>query len=174
MRDPFRRSVGAVRGAEGVVDVTVGQGREAARELRVILLLLGVEAKILKQESFALLKCRNFLLCLRPDAVAWEGNPRAQQLRKTRCHGPQTELGVGLALRTAKVRGEDQPGIVIQGVLDGWKRSPDARVVRDFARIAKRYVEIDAKEDSLVSQRDIADAELSHSLCSAIAAYSSE
>ena len=39
-----------MRGPEGVVDVDVGVGRELGRELRVVLLLLGMEAEVLEQE----------------------------------------------------------------------------------------------------------------------------
>ena len=47
------RGVRAVRGAEGVVDVDVGEARQRARELLVVLLLLGVEAQVLEQHDLA-------------------------------------------------------------------------------------------------------------------------
>ena len=46
-------SVGAVGGAEGVVDVDVAEGGEFLGEGGIVLFLLGVEAQILEEEDFA-------------------------------------------------------------------------------------------------------------------------
>ena len=48
---PHHRGVGAVGGAEGVVDVDLGQGRELVGEGRIVLLLAGVEAEVLEQRD---------------------------------------------------------------------------------------------------------------------------
>ena len=46
--DPLRRSVGAMRGAEGVVDVELRQPRKRGGERRVVLGLAGLEAAVLE------------------------------------------------------------------------------------------------------------------------------
>ena len=46
--DPFGRGVRAMRRAERVVDVDVGERRERRGERRVVLLLFGMEAQVLE------------------------------------------------------------------------------------------------------------------------------
>ena len=53
VRDALGRGVRAVRGAEGVVDVDVGELREGGREGRVVGRLAGVEAQVLEQQHVA-------------------------------------------------------------------------------------------------------------------------
>ena len=53
MDDALGRRVRAVRRAEGVVDVDVGERRELPREAAVVLLLFGVEAQVLEQHHAA-------------------------------------------------------------------------------------------------------------------------
>ena len=53
VRHPLGRRVGAVRGAEGVVDVELGELGELGRELGVVLLLAGLEAAVLEHEHVA-------------------------------------------------------------------------------------------------------------------------
>ena len=50
---PLRGGVRAVRGAEGVVDVDVAQGRELRGELGIVLLLLRVEADVFQEHDVA-------------------------------------------------------------------------------------------------------------------------
>ena len=52
-RHAVGRRVGAVRGAEGVVDVDVGVGGERLGEVGVVLLFFRVEAEVLEQEALA-------------------------------------------------------------------------------------------------------------------------
>ena len=53
LRDAVRRRLGAMRGAERVVDVDVAQRRHLARERVVVLLLALVEAAVLEQHDVA-------------------------------------------------------------------------------------------------------------------------
>jgi hypothetical protein len=53
MRHAFRRGVGAVRRAERVVDIDVGQRRQRAREYGVVFLLALLKAKIFQKQDFA-------------------------------------------------------------------------------------------------------------------------
>ena len=52
-RDPSGRGVGAVRGAEGVVDIQVAEAGELPGKGRVILRLARVEADVLQQDDVA-------------------------------------------------------------------------------------------------------------------------
>ena len=72
MRDAFCRGVGAVRGAESVVDVKIAKGGELARETRVVCFFFGVEAEVLQQYHVAGLHLRYRILRLRADAVLQE------------------------------------------------------------------------------------------------------
>ena len=78
-------------------------------------------------------------------------------------HGAQRVLGIRLALGTAQVRGQDDLGLVLEGVDDGGQRGHDARVVGDGRAVfGERHIEIDADKDPLVGQIDVANGELGH------------
>ena len=78
-------------------------------------------------------------------------------------HRAQRILGIGLALGAAQVRGQNDLGMVAQGVDDGGQRGHDAGVVGDGRAVfGERHVEIDADEDPLVGQIDVANGELGH------------
>src|SRR5260370_20101655 len=68
---------------------------------------------------------------------------------------------MGLAFGPARVRGEDEGGSVTQSVLDAGKGFADARVVHDAA-VVERDVEVDAHEDAMIVQREIANGKLGH------------
>ena len=67
-------------GAEGVVDVDVGVDGERLGELRVVLLLLGVEAEVLEQDHLAGLEPRDGVLGADAERVAGHGHGPAEQL----------------------------------------------------------------------------------------------
>ena len=61
------------------------------------------------------------------------------------------------------MRGEDDLGLVAECVDDGGQGGHDAGVVGDGRAVfGERHVEIDANEDPLVGQFDVADGELGH------------
>ena len=75
----------------------------------------------------------------------------------------QAVFRVGLALGTAEMRGEDHLGLMSERVLDGRQRLADAGVVGDLGSVfAKRDIEINADEDVLVLQIEVADREFGH------------
>ena len=81
MDDAFGRGMGAVRRAERVVDVDVGQRGELPGEGRIVLLFLGVEAQVLEQHHAALAGGIDRRLRLLADAVVGElHRPAAEQL----------------------------------------------------------------------------------------------
>ena len=67
--DTDGRRVGAMSGAEGVVDVDIGQRCELCREFRIVRFLLGVKAEILEEQNVALLEGGRRSLDLWSDTV---------------------------------------------------------------------------------------------------------
>ncbi len=135
--DAFCRGVGAVGGAEGVVDVDVGQRGEGLRERRIVGLFFGVVAQILKQQHLAGFELARHLAGHFADAVRRKGDVDGfaqllvEQLAQADDHRAQRVLGIRLALGAAQMRGEDDLGLVAQGVDDGGQRGHDAGVVGD-------------------------------------------
>ena len=109
LRDALDRRVRAVRRAERVVHVDVGERRQLRRERRVVLLLLRVEAEVLEQDDLAARRARasTAACAVAPDAVVGERHRAAEQLRERAATGCDGVLWVRLALRPAEVRGED-------------------------------------------------------------------
>ena len=77
--------------------------------------------------------------------------------------GAQRIFVVGLALGAAEMRRKDDLGAVADGVHDGGQRGHDAGVVGDLGTVfGEWHVEIDADEDVLVVQFNVANGELGH------------
>ena len=83
--DALGAGVRAVGGAEGVVDVDVGQLRQRARELGVVLGLARLEADVLEQQHLAVVRAARssaaHLLARRPPARASTGAPVSSRRR---------------------------------------------------------------------------------------------
>ena len=91
------RGVRAVRRAERVVHVAIGERRQRLRERRVVLLLFGMEAQVLEQHDTACARCAT--CCTAPracvaDAVGGERHRRAEELREAIRDRPQADLRV--------------------------------------------------------------------------------
>src|SRR5262249_2784798 len=69
----------------------------------------------------------------------------------------QTELRIGRALRSAEMRGENDPGIVLERVTNRRHRGLDACGVGDAAVLRERHVEVDTDEDALTAQVEVVD-----------------
>ncbi len=167
MRDAFGGGVGAVRAAEGVVDVDVAERRELLGEGWIVGLFFGVEAQVFQQQGLAGLKLARHLLRDFADAVGREGDILArledviEQEAQAGDQRPQAHGFDRLALGPAEVRAEDDLGLVAQGVLDGGQRLADAGVVGDDA-VLQRHVEVDANEHTLVREVEIPDRKFGH------------
>jgi hypothetical protein len=164
-------------GAEGVVDVDVGQLRERSAEggdgLRIgldgllgavgllllhLALLLDVEAQVLEQHDRARRELGAGGLHGRADAVVEESDGLAQQLLQLGRDRLQGELGDLLSVRAAEVAGEDDRGALRERVLDRRQRGGDARVVGDGAGgLVLRDIEVDAHEHALAGETEVAD-----------------
>src|ERR1035437_488954 len=139
MRDPLGGCVGAMRAAKGVVDVHIAERRELCRELRVVGLLLRMEAQILQQQRLSRLELPRHLRRDAANAVRRKGDILRQvqyllnQQPKARNQWTQAHGLHWLALRPTKVRAQDDLGLVAQRVLNGGKRLADASVVGNNA-----------------------------------------
>ena len=165
--DALGRCVGAVRAAEGVVDVHIAQLGELLGEGRIVGLLFLVEAQVLQKQRLAGLQLTRHLFGNLAHAVGREGHVLrlveglVEQHAQTPGHGAQTHRLHRLALGPPQVRTEDHLGLVAQRVLQRGQRLADARVVGDDA-VLQRNVEVDADEHALIGKVEVADGKLWH------------
>ena len=151
--------MGTVRRPERVVHVDVGERGELGRERRVVLLFLGMEAKVFEQHDVAAgLRLGDGLPCRFTNAVAREHDLPPEERREVRRDRLEAVFRVRLAFRTTQVRGEDDGGALVERVLDGRQRRAHAGVVADDA-VLERHVEVDADENALALEIEVADRE---------------
>jgi len=147
--DALGRSMRAVRGAEGVVDVdAVGQARERAGELGVVRGLAGLEAHVLQQQRVAVAQRARRRLDLVADDT---GRQRDAEVLGD---GRQRQRRVRRALGPPEVGDEHEPRARRAQLVERRRRGADARVVGDAAAV-ERDVEVDADEDP--QARDVAE-----------------
>ncbi len=145
--DALGRRVRAVRGAEGVVDVGVGQVGQAPRQLGVVLGLARLVADVLEHDDLAVGDVVE---------VRCKGHVGAQQLAQPLGHGRQRELGLAV-LRAPEMRGQQQPRAALAQALDRRQRGADACVVGD-ALAVQRNVEVHPDEDALAVDVEVVEA----------------
>ena len=152
------RRVRAMRGAEGVVDVDVGQRRELpSRTPRRSSPPPGGTA-----DSRAARRRRRGA----PATACSAAGPTQSSAKITgrfsssasACGDrPQAHLRIRLALRPSEVRRQDDDArAVVQCVGDRRQRRGDAGVVADHA-VLERHVEVDADEDALAGDVEVAN-----------------
>ncbi len=126
-------------------------------------------AQVFKQQHLAGLELAGHFAGDFADAVGREGHVDVfaqllvEQFAQAVDHRAQRILRIRLALGTAEVRGQNDLGLVPEGVGDGGQRGHNAGVVGDGRAVfSERHVEIDADEDPFVGQIDVANGELGH------------
>ena len=156
-------------GAEGVIDVDFGQRGERLGERGIVGFFFDVVAEVLKQEHLAGFELAGKLGGHFADAVGGEGHIDrfaeflVEEFAEAQGDRAQRVLWIGLALGTAEVRGQNDLGLAPEGVDDGGQRGHNAGVVGDGGAVfSERHVEVDADEDALVGQFDVANGELGH------------
>ena len=159
--DPDRRGVGPMGRPERVVHEDVGVRRERLGELRVVLLLLRVEAEVLEEDRLARPHPLDGVLGADPERVAGHGHVPPQELAQALADRPQPEPVLDLAVGPAEVAGEDDLRARAEERRDRRQGGPDARVVGDLA-VGERDVEVDADEDALARGVEVADGQLVH------------
>src|SRR5450759_3784863 len=167
LRDANRGSMGTMGGAEGVVDVEIGELGELLRKMFVVGFFLGVEAEVFEQQRLAFLELERHFFGFGPNALGAEADVFAarqffvEHHAQTLGNGLEAQLWIGLAFGTAEVRREDEAGAVSQSVLDAGQGFADAGVVHDAA-VVERDVEVDTHEDAVIVEREIANGKLGH------------
>ncbi len=151
MRQGLGRSVGAVGGREGVVDVHIAELGQLGGEGGVVLLLAGVEAQVLQQQHAAVGQLGYGLGRRIADAVGSEGHRRAQHLGQGFDHRLQAHGRHDLALGPVEVGQQHHLGALAAQGLDGGDDGAQAGVVADAA-ILHRHVEVDADQNALARQ----------------------
>ena len=128
-----------------------------------------MEAQVLEQQHLAGLKLTGHFAGYFANAIGREGHVDifaqrfVEQLAQTVNHRAQRIFWIRFALGTAQVRSQNDLGLMPDGVDDGGQRGRDAGVVGDGrAVISERHIEINADEDPLVGQIDVANGELGH------------
>ena len=128
-----------------------------------------MEAQILQQQHLAGFKLTGHFTGHFADAIRRKGHVDAlaqllvEQFTQTDNHRAQRVLRIRLALGTAQVRGKNHLGLAPQGVLDGGQSGHYTGVIRDGRAVfGQRNVEINADEQLLVGQIDVANRELGH------------
>ncbi len=174
---PVDRAVGAVGGAEGVVDVDVAELRERGAEglhrlgvglhraavlLLDLALFLDVEAQVLEQHDLAGLQRRAGL-----------SRPPGRRSRAGTCTGlpssSASRFGDGLerVLREllpvgpAEVAHQHEARALVEHVADRRQRRAQTLVVLDLA-VLDRHVEVDAHQDAPAREGEVFDEELGH------------
>ena len=162
MRDGLHRRVRAVRGAERVVHVAIGELGELLREGGIVLLFLRMKAEVLEQHELSVaraVRLRHRAARLAADAVGREEHRPLEEIREAVGHRPEAHIGDWFALRPSEVAREDNGSALVERVANRRQRRADARVVTDDAAL-ERHVEVDADEDALPSEIQIPDREL--------------
>ncbi len=145
VRDALGGGVGAVSGAERIVDVDIGEPRQGLGEGRIVCLLGGMEPQVLEEDDIAVGHARDQRLDAGAHAVGRHRDGGAEQLREPDGRGPQRALRSDPALGAAEVRAQDHARSPGAQVLDRRQSRPDAGVVRHRARV-ERDVEVDPRQ----------------------------
>ena len=148
-----------MRRAERVVDVDVGERCQLLRERRVVLFLLGMEAKVLEQDHLRSARHaprRRRWRAGSPTQSSANDTSRFSSSPRRAATGCRLNSGCRLALRPPEMRGEDDGRTALQRVLDRRQRRRDAGVVGD-ATVLDRDVEVDADEHARARETQIAN-----------------
>ena len=137
--------VGAVGGAEGVVDKDIGQGGQLLAQLGIVLGLALFKAGVLQEHDLAVLQGGSLGLGVLTGHILGHDDGLTQQLAQAVSHDLQAQLGLVLALGLAHVGAEDDLGAVVDEILDGGQRGHDTLVAGDDAAL-DGHIEVAAAE----------------------------
>ena len=146
---------------ERIVDEDVRVGGQGSRELRVVLLLLGVEAEVLEQQHLTVPQPLDGVLRTHPERVAGDRHVPVEEQGEALGDGSQAEPVLDLAVGPAEVAREDHPHPLGEERPDRRQCRPDALIVGHLA-IGEGDIEVDPDEDALARSVDVPDGELVH------------
>ena len=127
--------VGAVGGAEGVVDVDVREFSQGAREVGVVAGLPRLEADVLEDQQLTVAQPLGERAHVLAHDVRGERDAGAgQQLAQARGHGRERETGNAPALGAVQVGDQHEPCAAGAQLFDRRQRRADAGVVGDLDR----------------------------------------
>ena len=150
-------TLGAVSGTEGVENEDVAIGSEGLGDLGIVLLLTLVKTDVLENEDLARLDGGDGLGGLLAISVGDKSNIETRELGELLGDGLEGKLGLEAgALGTAEVAHEDNASIVLNEIVDGGQGSLDTGGVANDA-ILDRHVEVNADENALAVDIDVAD-----------------
>jgi hypothetical protein len=150
-----------VRGAEGVVDEYLRESCEILRESRVVRLLLGVVAGVFQQQNLPRLEGGPHIRSLGADAIGSQRHVLPQDLGKAFSGRRKRVFRIRLTVRTAHVGAEYELRAAFEQALDRGNSRLNAGVVGDLP-VFEGYVEINAHEDFLRGNVEVADREFRH------------
>ena len=137
MGDAFSGCVGAVGGAEGVVDVDLAERGELLCEGGIVGFFFRVVAQVFKQQHLAGFELARQFVAISPTqsgekaTLTLSPSSLSSSSRRRSTTGRRRVLRIRLALGPAQVRGQDHLGLVPQRVFDGGQGGEDAGVVGD-------------------------------------------
>ena len=155
--DSFGGSMGAVGGAEGVVDENFGSAGEGFCKGGFVGGLGGVKAGVLEEENGAVGEGGTSCGCFFFNAVITESYFTAEELAQTSGDGLERVFAVHFAFGAAHVGAEDKLGSGFLEVLNGGDGGPDAGVVSDFASVIEGDVEVRTHQYFLSCRVEIAN-----------------
>ena len=144
---PGGRRVRPVRGAERVVHVGVGERRQLAGQLGIVLGLASLPAGVLEHEHAARAELLDPAPYLRADHLRRLEHRGVDQLAEPVRHRPQRGLRIA-ALGPPQVRAQDQPHPALEQQLDRGQRRAYTRVV-GYPAALERHVEVHSGEHPL-------------------------
>jgi hypothetical protein len=159
--------MGAMGGAEGVVDVDIGELGEFLAEGVVVGFFFVIIAEVFEQGDFAILEFRGGFLGDFADAIGDELDRDADEDGEGRDYRGEALLGVALALGTAQVRAEEDARAVLDQVVDRRDGFLDALVVGDdldAVLFLEGHVVIDTDEDAFALEFKVADGDFGHKI----------
>ena len=116
-----------------------------------------MEAEVLEQAHLAAAKIEDDLLRRVADAVVGHVHFASEELGEARAARLERKLRIGPFFGRPRWLARIDARAALERVLDRRQRLADARVVGDRARPVERHVEVDADEDALVLDRQIAN-----------------
>ena len=138
--------MGPVGGAEGVVHVGIGEVREGAGKVPVVLLLARVEPEVFEQQQLTLAESVHRRAGVRADAVRGEGDPAPEQVGQAGRYGAQGQRSGPDASGPPQVGDHRHARSGGQELAEGRDARADARIVGDHA-IAERDVQVRPDQD---------------------------
>src|SRR4030088_1669031 len=151
--------MGAVGGAEGVVDVQLAKVGQLPGEVRVVFCLSRIEADVLEHHDLAVAHRLDGSLDRRTDAVVQMAHGAADQLAEPLCQRRGSVSCLDLSVGPAEMRDQDHARASLEQVLDGRDRLPNPGIVDDPA-VLDRDVEVDAYQDALARNVDVTNGGL--------------